>query len=119
MFPACSSYGQATGTLLPDRRRSTMTMFSRKFFATTLTAAGLALAGAALTSAPAAAKGGHHGGGHHGGQRHGGHWGGGWGGGFGYTGYYGSANYVSDCPVVHRKVFVPGFGFVSKRQTVC
>jgi hypothetical protein len=100
-----------------------MTMFSRRFLATTLTAAGLALAGAALTSAPAAAKGGHHGGhhggGHHGGHRHGGHWGGGWGGGFGYTGYYGAVNFGGVCSVVSRKVFVPGFGFVTKRQTVC
>ena len=37
--------------------------------------------------------------------------------GFGYGGSY--AGYGSDCYYVRRSVFVPGLGFVGKRQLVC
>jgi hypothetical protein len=80
-----------------------------------IAAAAVALAASVVTPASAGFKGccgGWNPGGHH----H--HWHGG--GGFGIgIGLIGDTGYGGDCYYVNRTVFVPGIGYVAKRQLVC
>ncbi|MBR1227757.1 MULTISPECIES: hypothetical protein [unclassified Bradyrhizobium] len=83
----------------------------KKFVLIAAAAAALAVSAASPASALTIIKPGVVGGGHH--HSHG--W---WGGGLS-IGLIGDTGYASDCYYARRTAFVPGIGYVAKRQLVC